>query len=69
MSRMKVNVYPDISVLSDALLDFVKAFNWKSVVILYQRNEGRFKGSGEFIEEEKLFFVTFGSTLSDSRVD
>lgn len=41
MSRMKVNVHPDLDVLSDALLDFVIAFEWKRVVILYQGNTGK----------------------------
>lgn len=41
MTRMKVNIHPDVGMLGDALLDFVKAFKWRDVVILYQGNEGK----------------------------
>lgn len=40
MTRMKINIHPDVKILGEALLDFVKSFGWKSVVILYQGNEG-----------------------------
>ena len=40
MTRMKINIHPDVNILGEALLDFVKSFGWKSVVILYQGNEG-----------------------------
>ncbi|XP_067946370.1 glutamate receptor ionotropic, kainate 2-like [Watersipora subatra] len=40
MSRMKISVFPEVDMLSQALLDFVREFSWKKILVLYQGSEG-----------------------------
>lgn len=37
---LSINLYPRPSVLARAYVDLVKAWNWKSFVIVYEDNEG-----------------------------
>lgn len=48
---MMVNLHPDIETIGHALVDFVKEFNWRSVVILYSGNQGQFEEWRVNVEE------------------
>lgn len=39
-NQLSVNVYPKQNLLSAAFIDIVKAWNWKTFVIIYDLNEG-----------------------------
>lgn len=40
-NQLSVNIYPKHSIISRAFIDIVKAWNWKSFVIVYEVNEGK----------------------------